>query len=472
MRWESLRRPLGLRPGAMRDRFPRGPWPRSSRRRCILYRWRVSIPDRHPSTGRIVRTASAIHDSLAGLAFPVDQLELLPGNPHVGDVDAVARSYERFGQRKPITARRVGKRRIVTAGNTQLRAAIKLGWLEIAVVWTDDDDITASAWALADNRTAELGSYDDALLAAMLGYVAEDAALLASTGYTDLDLARLLGMGDGFAGLTDPDEVPERAPAITRPGDVWICGPHRVICGDATDPDVLACLLGEVRGVCLWTDPPYGVEYVGKTRESLTITGDGASGLGELLAGAFACLSGVLEAGAPFYIAAPAGPRGTEFRKCLDDAGWRFHQALVWVKDAFVLGHSDYHYRHEDILYGYLPGEGRPGRGDHTGARWYGDHAQDTVMEIPRPRRSADHPTTKPVELIARCLANSAPIGGIVLDPFGGSGSTLIACSQTGRVARLCEIDPRYVDVILRRWSEFTGQMPVLEATGEEVSFV
>jgi site-specific DNA-methyltransferase (adenine-specific) len=203
------------------------------------------------------------------------------------------------------------------------------------------------------------------------------------------------------------------------------------------------------QAVCLWTDPPYGVAYTGKTADALTITGDGADGLGELLAGAFACLSGVL-----------------------DDAGWRFHQALVWVKDVFVLGHSDYHYRHEDILYGYLPGEGRSGRGDHAGTRWCGDHSQDTVLEIPRRRRSTEHPTTKPVELITRCLGNSAPIGGIVLDPFAGSGSTLIACCQTGRVARLCEIDPGYVDVIVRRWSQFTGQMPVLEATGEEVSFV
>jgi len=151
-------------------------------------------------------------------------------------------------------------------------------------------------------------------------------------------------------------------------------------------------------------------------------------------------------------------------------AGWRYHQEIVWRKDQMVLGHSDYQYIHEPLLYGYLPGRGRPGRGSHVGTRWFGDHSQVSVIDCPRPKRSEEHPTMKPVALIERCLHNSSRPGSNVLDPFGGSGSTLIACEQAGRVAYLCEIDPRYVDVTCRRYQEHTGIVPRRES-GEEVDF-
>jgi DNA modification methylase len=149
---------------------------------------------------------------------------------------------------------------------------------------------------------------------------------------------------------------------------------------------------------------------------------------------------------------------GMIFRQQLDAAGWRFHEALVWVKDVFVLGHSDYHYRHEDVLYGHLPGEGRPGRGRHAGSRWRGDNAQDSVFEVARPRRSEDHPTMKPVELIAAQLANSIRPGESVLDPFAGSGSTMIAAETLGARAFLVELDPGYCDVIRQRYADYTDQ--------------
>lgn len=151
------------------------------------------------------------------------------------------------------------------------------------------------------------------------------------------------------------------------------------------------------------------------------------------------------------------------------DAGWLFRQNLIWAKNTLVLGRSDYHYRHEPILYGFAAGgEGRLGRG---GDRWHGDDAQTTVFDVDKPSRSEDHPTMKPVELIVRMLTNSCPPRGIVYEPFGGSGSTLIAAHQTGRVARVVELDPRYVDVICRRYQEHTGTKPVLESTGEEHDF-
>jgi DNA modification methylase len=163
----------------------------------------------------------------------------------------------------------------------------------------------------------------------------------------------------------------------------------------------------------------------------------------------------VLAPAARFYIAAPAGPRGTDFRLALPGAGWRFHQALVWVKQSQVLGHSDYHYAHEDILYGWTAGPGRPGRGRHRGSRWYGGHDQRSVFFFDRPARSAEHPTMKPVGLIAAQLQNSSRRGDLVLDSFAGSGSTLIACEQLGRRCFAVELDPRYCDVIRRRYEEF-----------------
>jgi DNA modification methylase len=208
---------------------------------------------------------------------------------------------------------------------------------------------------------------------------------------------------------------------------------------------------------CLWTDPPYGVEYEGKTKAKLRIQNDGAADLPALLGAAFAAADGVMASSARFYIAAPAGPRGTDFRLAVARTGWTFHQALAWVKHSMVLGHSDYHYRHEDILYGWKKGEGRIGRGDHAGTRWYGDNAQTSVLEIDRPTRSEDHPTMKPVALVAHCLGNSTKRGQHVLDPFMGSGTTLLACETLGRVAHGVEIDPRYCDVIITRWERATG---------------
>jgi DNA modification methylase len=233
--------------------------------------------------------------------------------------------------------------------------------------------------------------------------------------------------------------------------------PGAVQCGDATDGEQLAVLMAGATADVLWTDPPYGVGYVGKTVEAMTIANDDEHGLALLLRQAFTAVDAVLVPSAPFYVAAPAGPQGTAFRLALAEVGWRFHQALVWVKNALVLGHSDYHYAHEDVLYGWKPGPGRRGRGRHPGSRWYGGNDQTSVFFCDRPARSADHPTIKPVELIAAQLRNSSRRGEVVLDPFAGSGSTLIACEQLGRRCFAVEIDPGYCDVIRRRYREFTG---------------
>jgi DNA modification methylase len=233
-------------------------------------------------------------------------------------------------------------------------------------------------------------------------------------------------------------------------------GRHRLLCGDARDPELLARLLGGVRAEVLWTDPPYGVRYVGKTPQALQISNDDSEAA-DLLADALRAAAGLLAPAARFYIASPAGRQGTGFRLALESVGWRLHQELVWVKNTPVLGHSDYHYSHEPILYGFTPGPGRPGRGRHRGSRWAGDNSQTSVFFVDRPARSEEHPTMKPVQLIVRQLANSSRHGDAVLDLFAGSGSTLIACEQLGRSCYAVELDPRYCDLIRRRYLDYSN---------------
>lgn len=396
-----------------------------------------------------------IAPDLAQLARPVASLHEDPKNARHHDaksIAAIAKSLSTFTQMKPIVALADGT---VVAGNGTLRAAISLGWQEIAVV-TFEDEEKARAFALADNQSALLSSWDaDELRNALTEVSAQSVELLAATGFSDRDLALLLGPPPTLAGADECPDLPIEP--VSRPGDVWQLGPHALACADARDAGAVGRLMGGARAACMWSDPPFGVRYVGGTKAALTIENDTAEGLPELLRGAFAVANDVLEPGAPFYIAHPTGPLALEFETAIRDVGWRHHETLVWVKDTLVLGHSDYHLRHEGLLYGWTAGPGRSGRGSHEGSRWYGDNAQTSVFEIPRPKRSEAHPTMKPVELVARCLANSTKTGDLVFEPFSGSGSTILACEQLGRVCRAVELDPRYTDVAVERWESVTG---------------
>jgi DNA modification methylase len=340
----------------------------------------------------------------------------------------------------------------VFAGNARLLAAHELGWETIPVIVVDLEWERARVWALRDNNS--YGEWDEPVLAELLAELAEGGFDLALTGFESRDLERIL---DGMVRSADPDDAPD-APAgapESRLGEVYELGPHRLLCGDARDAAQLRELMDGESADVVWTDPPYGVSYVGKTKDALRLRNDNPDGLSALLGAALAAVDAVFAPGGRFYIAAPAGPLGTEFRLAVRAAGWDLHQTLVWVKQTPVLGHSDYHYSHEDILYGWKPGSGRPGRGRHRGSRWYGDNAQSSVFLIDRPSRSVAHPTMKPVELIVRQLRNSSRRGQRVLDPFAGSGSTLIACEQLGRCCYATEIDPAYCDVIRARYQEY-----------------
>lgn len=407
---------------------------------------------------------------------PVDSLEYYPGNPRVGDVPLIAESLRVNQQYAPIVVQR--STRYVLAGNHTLKAATSLGWSEIDAVLLDVDDERARKIVLSSNRTADVGTYDDQALTDLLESLEGDYE---GTGYDDQDLADLLAdVQELPPALNDPDDVPEPPPApFSQPGDLWQLGPHRLLCGDSTDMAAVEAMLDGDRCDCMWTDPPYGVEIVGgfhaipasvrRAQGKLTIQNDGAADLPELLAGAFAVATAALKPGAPVYVAYPPGALSLTFRLAFDDAGWSFRQGLIWLKNTIVLGRSDYHYKHEPILYGFTAGgEGRRGRGGDT---WFGDNAQTSVFEVPKPARNADHPTMKPTELVAMALRNSCPPGGLVYEPFGGSGTTLIAAHITGRIARVNELDPRYVDVICRRFQETTGTLPILASTGEPHDF-
>jgi site-specific DNA-methyltransferase (adenine-specific) len=401
---------------------------------------------------------------------PLTQLDRFPGNAKRGDIEAIRSSIRRHGQYRSLVVRATGDDRYTILAGNHTHDAIRAEGHPAArceIIQCTDDE--ARRINLADNRLSELGSFDNDALTELLSYLDGD---FEGTGYTQDDVDGLLGIEELPPALTDVDDVPDPpAEPLSKPGDIWHLGPHRVLCGDSTDVAAVETMLDGDRADCMWTDPPYGVDYVGKTKDSLTIQNDGAADLPELLAGAFATATAALKPGAPVYIAHPPGPLSLDFAHAFQNAGWLLRQTLIWVKDSMVLGRSDYHYRHEPIYYGFTdpePGSGRLGRG---GDRWHGDNSQTSILEVPKPPRNEDHPTMKPVELVTRCLTNSCPPGGIIYEPFGGSGTTLLAAHTTGRVARVVELDPRYVDVICRRFQEHTGTQPVLESTGEAHDF-
>ena len=391
---------------------------------------------------------TTVAPTLAHLAVPITSLHPHPRNPRRGDLDAVKKSLRHHGQYRPIVANRpTGE---VLAGNHVLRAAAELGWEEIAATFVDLSDEEATRLVLVDNRTSDLAGYDDDLLVELL----EGLPDLSGTGFDQGALDELLEEV-APAPLEEEDLPPAPEDPETRPGDLYALGEHRLLCGDATEARALERLMAGERAALLWTDPPYGVAYEGKTAARLRLRNDSADGLEELLERAFAAIDAVLAPGAALYVLHPAGPLSATFLSAFLAQGWSLRQTLVWVKDSLVLGHADYHFRHEPLLYGYKPGGGRRGRG---GAGWHGDNAQSSVLEVPRPRAAREHPTMKPVELIEIALRNSSARRDLVLDPFAGSGSTLVACERLGRRARLLELDPAYCDVILARYERLTGR--------------
>jgi DNA modification methylase len=388
-------------------------------------------------------------------------LERITGNPRnpnthpKSQIELLAKIIAAQGWRAPITvSTRSG---LVVRGHGRLEAARLLG-LDSAPVDFQDYESEASEWAdlVADNRIAELSEMDVSSLAALLSDLSLGELDMDLTGFDAHELERLFAATQR-ADIIE-DEVPDLpAEAVTQPGDLWMLGQHQLLCGDSTLSEDVDRLMAGERAACMWTDPPYGVGYVGKTKDAKTIRNDGAAGLPALLDAALANAAGALAPGAPFYLAHPAGALALIFEQAIDRSPLTVHQGLVWLKSSMVLGHSDYHYRHEPIIYGFNAGPGRSGRGSHPNSRWFGDNCQTSVLSFDRPAVSEEHPTMKPVSLVAHCLGNSTPVGGLVLDPFAGSGTTLIAAERTHRRCFAVEIDPAYCDVVVSRFEALTG---------------
>lgn len=384
-----------------------------------------------------------------------ERLSLWSGNPRriapdrFEDLKRVLASDREMLRARPLVALPDGT---VVMGNQRLRAIWELGWGTVPVLVVDLEPARARLWALRDNNV--WGEWDEASLGELLAELAGEGVDVLLTGFESTDLDRLLS---GLQLAKEPDDAPSLpiGEPDSRPGQRYWLGRHCVMCGDATDPEQLRKLVADAEAEVFWTDPPYGSRYQGKTRDRLTIANDDPDGLLQLLTQAFTAADRVMAPSARFYVCAPAGPQGTDFRLALRSVGWHFHQSLSWVKSSIVVGHSDHHFQHEDVLYGWKPGPGRPGRGRHQGSKWFGGNDQSSVFFVDRPARSSEHPTMKPIALIEAQLRNSSRRGDIVLDPFAGSGSTLIACERLGRRCYAMEIDPRYVDVIRNRYQEY-----------------
>ena len=383
----------------------------------------------------------------------VSELKPNPGNPNQhsdGQIELLAKIIKSTGWRAPIT---VSKRSgLITKGHGRRMAAMRAGLKYAPVEYQDyASEEEEHADLLADNRIAELANMDEDKLTAMLKEMQDmaDDFDMDLTGYDEAALAELLEEEATADDTTDSDVPESEGPVFTKRGDLWFLGRHRLLCGDSTNAGEVETLMGGDQADLYLTDPPYNVAYVGKTKDALTIQNDKmADGdFRQFLVDAFSAADAVMKQGAAFYIW-HADSEGFNFRGACDDIGWKVRECLIWNKNTMVLGRQDYQWKHEPCLYGWKDGASH---------NWYSDRSQTTVIDMDKPSRSADHPTMKPVPLFAYEIQNSTKPGDIVLDSFGGSGTTLIACEQMNRMARLMELDPKYCDVIIRRYLKEDG---------------
>lgn len=392
-------------------------------------------------------TLSPWRDRIVGTGSEApDQLLANPKNWRIhpkAQQDALGSVLDRVGWVSGVLVNRTTGH--LVDGHLRVELAISRGEPSVPVSYVE---LTAEEEALV------LASLDP--LAAMAG--TDPDKLRALLGEVTIDSADLEAMLRSLApeprvGLTDPDVVPEVPDdPYVQPGELWLLGDHRLVCGDSTKAEDVGRLMGDVVADAMFTDPPYGVAYIGKTRDALTIANDALTpqATEDLIVSALE--RSPLRPGAAFYVCSPAGDMELHFRLALIRAGLHLRQSIAWVKDVFVMGRQDYHWRHESILYGWVDGAAH---------YFVDDRTQDTVWDIARPRRSEQHPTMKPVELVGRALENSSNVRDVVYEPFAGSGSTIIAAEQLNRRCYAMEIDPRYAQVAIERWQAFTGKEAV-----------
>lgn len=373
-------------------------------------------------------------------------------------VAQIASSIKEFGFTNPIL---IDDDESIIAGHGRVMAARKLSLDTVPTITLSGlSEIQKRAYIIADNKLALNAGWDNELLMLELNALSDADYDLDLTGFSADEISDL--MPEQIAeGLTDEDAVPDVPETPhTVLGDVWILGKHRVMCGSSTViTDIEKLMDGQLADMWL-TDPPYNVAYEGKTKDALTIQNDamGNDDFRQFLRDAYVAADAVMKAGAVFYIW-HADSEGYNFRGAASDAGWKVRQCLIWKKSSMVMGRQDYHWQHEPCLYGWKEGAGH---------LWAADRKQTTILEFNRPNRNGEHPTMKPVELFEYQMLNNTKGSDTVLDSFGGSGTTVIACEKHGRHARLMELDPKYVDVIVKRWQEFTGKKATHADTGLE----
>ena len=375
-------------------------------------------------------------------------------------VAQIAGSIAEFGFVNPVL---VGDDGVIVAGHGRVMAARKLGLSEAPVIVLSHlTPVQRRALMIADNQITINGGWNDEMLAAELAALKEDAFDLDLLGFDDVEIDRLLaGTNDETADL---DEVPEPPPEpISRPGDLWICGEHRVLCGDATVlADAEKVLHGELADMA-FTDPPYNVNYANSAKDKLRgknrqILNDNlGDDFGALLYDACVNILAVTKGGVYVCMSSSELDR---LQKAFREAGGKWSTFVIWAKNTFTLGRSDYQRQYEPILYGWKDGT------DHY---WCGARDQGDVWFFDKPHKNDLHPTMKPVALVEQAIRNSSKGRDIILDPFGGSGTTMIAAERAGRRARLIELDPKYVDVIVSRWQLFSGGAAVID--GENRTF-
>ena len=356
-------------------------------------------------------------------------------------------SLREFGFVNPVI---IDREYNVLAGHGRIMAAKEEGIAEVPCVYADHlTEAQKKAYILADNRMALDAGWDEELLSVEMQELQDLGFDLSMTGFDEKELTDLLGVDtDGDAKEDDFDlSVALEKAAFVRRGDVWTVGRHKLMCGDATSAEDVSALMGDTKANLILTDPPYGVSF--KSSSGLTIQNDSMKNeqFYTFLLSSFQRMAEHLEKGGSAYVF-HADTEGLNFRKAFIDAGFHLAGCCIWVKDSLVLGRSDYQWQHEPVLYGFMQ------NGKH---HWYSDRKQTTIWHFDKPKRNANHPTSKPLDLLGYPIGNSTQENGVVMDTFGGSGSTLMACEQMNRICYTMELDEKYASVILRRYVEDTG---------------
>lgn len=375
--------------------------------------------------------------------------DLKPGD---AEYIKIKNSIENFGYVSPLI---INKDMTVIGGHQRLKVLKELGFTELECIIVDLDKTKEKALNIALNKIQ--GDWDEEKLEALLQELKLDDFDTNLTGFDFDEVDEILkdvtgSKEDNFDIDSAYEEIEE---PITKPGDIWILGKHRLMCGDSTQKNDIMRLINNQEADMILTDPPYNVDYVGKTAEALKIKNDNMSDnqFYEFLKKVFENMYGVTKEGASIYVF-HADTEGLNFRKAFKDAGYKLAECLIWKKDCFVMGRQDYQWQHEPILYGWKEGAAH---------YFINDRTQSTILEFDRQKQSTLHPTMKPIDLIAKLIKNSSKENDIILDLFGGSGSTIIAAEQLNRNCYTMELDPKYCDVIVKRWETLTNKEAILE---------